>query len=102
MGYRKDVAYSHSDEYKSYKALIRYAALGAGLARLPKTIDNVIPHLSVFINWRGKARLDWDNVVKAIQDALWRNDRDVDPGSFRVYRNTGSAEYAYVMIDWYV
>jgi len=98
MGYRKDVAYSHGSKYKGYKEAVRLYALGAGLARL-KVPPGARARLSVSINWRAKPRIDWDNVVKAISDALWAQDRDTDPGMFEVRRNMG-AEYARVVVDW--
>jgi Endodeoxyribonuclease RusA len=100
MGYRKDVAYSHSEKYKAYKTYIRYRLLAAGIARAPKWIDDVIPKLSVAIQWKKKARIDWDNVVKAVSDAIWKNDRNVDPDLFMVIRNSGKPESALVTIRW--
>jgi hypothetical protein len=103
LGYRASVARAHDPKYKAYKEAVRLYALAAGLAELPRDIDKCKhPQLSVFIRWRRKARIDWKNVVGAIEDALWAQDRDVDPGSFAVFRETGMPEEAKVIITWYV
>lgn len=98
MGYRKDVAYSHSKGYKGYKRDVQLYALAAGMARL-KLPPGARPKLSVFISWRKKARIDWTNVVKALEDSLWPQDRNVDPGTFKVLRGQ-QVEQAHVVVEW--
>jgi|FLYN01.1.fsa_nt_gi hypothetical protein len=90
MGYRASVARAHDPKYKAYKERVRLCALAAGFRFDDEGCRH--PVLSVSIYWKRSARIDWSNVVKAIEDALWKRDRHVDPGVFCVFRDSGREE----------
>ena len=95
MGYQKSVAFSHSPAYRSFKLAMRSAANLAGvpdLATLTTEID-------VEIHWKKKARIDGSNVLKAIEDALFSQDRHLAGSSWRRYQNEGE-DYVIVSVNW--
>jgi Holliday junction resolvase RusA-like endonuclease len=61
--------------YQVFKSRLRYAASAAGVAESLDPKKSYAVMLHVF--WTGRARCDLDNVLKAVLDGLWRNDRRV-------------------------
>lgn len=61
--------------YDEYKRLVRLIANTAGVPQ--ELLENHRASVSVWITWRLKARADTDSILKAIIDALWRQDRRV-------------------------
>lgn len=95
MGYRKDVAYSHSTAYGNFKMAVRAIANQAGVPDLATTTMQV----DVEIHWTKRARLDGDNVLKAVVDGLFRQDRLLAGASWR--RDLGApSEYLIVTVSW--
>ena len=96
LGYRASVRRCFDPRYGAYKDDVVTLAREAGLYELDPKLSYVT--LSVQIFWRKKPRIDWTNVYKAIEDALWPRDRYVRPGPCSWAMNTGFEE-AHVTVE---
>lgn len=76
-----------SREYHAWKDLVRLAGREAGIP------DEIPPEerwgIKTEIFWKGKARIDPENVQKGILDSLWKQDRRVSRGEFVSTENAG-------------
>lgn len=104
LGYRASAARvferssgSRVPKYRVYKDKVYLLALESGFPAGHEVDPGNPPELSVDIFWARTPRVDWKNVVGAIEDALWRQDRYVKPGRFCVSHGCGR-EYAEVRI----
>ena len=64
--------------YKLYEQFKNYVRLLGNQARIPDTLsssDKVFVRFNVY--WTKRARIDADNIIKGVLDALWPNDRRV-------------------------
>ena len=83
--------------YRGFKRKVWALAMQAGwrhrnlTARRPACI-------SVTIHWKLERKVDWKNVVGAIEDALYPDDHFVDPGIFEVKTHCG-VEQALVVVE---
>ena len=85
-GYRASLA-GHDTQYGRYK---RYVRLRANLAGVPDTISPGDRYsVSCDIYWRKAARLDWSIGVKAVEDALFKQDRGLVPGEYGWHEASG-------------
>ena len=96
MGYQKSVAYSHSRAYKSFKLAVRALANTAGVPELCTTDTE----LEVAIFWRKLAKIDGSNVMKAVEDALFTQDRHLARGLWTRHLNQGVDPYLIVSVRW--
>ena len=92
-GYRKDVAYSHSRGYKTWKAHVR---LLANVAGVPDDPEGLV--IRVWLYWAKRTRIDGKNMLGSIEDALWTQDRQLVEGSYRNVWDEGR-EYAVVVVE---
>ena len=80
-------ANKRSREYYAYKQLFRLAANAAGFpAELDGERRNI---LGVVASWKKKRRIDGSNVVKAVEDALFGQDRRLDGLEYRDLEHHG-------------
>lgn len=96
MGYQKSVAYSHSRAYKSFKFAVRALANSAGVPDLCTTDTEI----DVEIFWKKKAKIDGSNVLKAVEDALFAQDRHLARGSWMRFLEQGCEPYLIVSVRW--
>lgn len=70
----------YDPRYKAFKDKVGWLAVQAGVP--VGKIDPKESHvkLSVFIYWKNLPRFDWSNGYKAVEDALFEQDRYVQPG----------------------
>lgn len=97
LGYRASAARvferapgSRVPKYRAYKDKVYLLALEAGFPGGHEVDPENPPQLSVDIFWAKKPRIDWKNVVGALEDACWRQDRYVQPGSFHISYGCGT------------
>lgn len=95
MGFRKDVAYSHSPAYRNFKLAVRALANSAGVPDLATTNTSI----EVEIHWTKRARLDGSNVLKSVEDAIFAQDRHLAASSWARYLGA-SSEYLVVTVNW--
>lgn len=96
LGYRASVKRAHDPKYKAFKQEVRLIANTAGVPdEIPKQGK---AYLQVDIFWKRKPRIDGANVYKAIEDALFVQDRRVFYGHFMVEEDRGF-EGARVTVD---
>ena len=80
-------ANKRSREYYAFKLAFRLAANTAGFpAELDGDRRNFI---SVFASWKKRRRIDGSNVVKAVEDALFGQDRRLDGLEYRDLEHHG-------------
>lgn len=96
LGYRAS-RQGHTREYKKYKEMVHFLAQATGWRESTPTIKAPV-FIGVTIFWAKGARIDWKNVVGAIEDGLYGQDRYVLPGHHAVVFNSGH-ELARVEID---
>ena len=75
LGYRASVLRAFDPKYKAFKARVRALATAAGVPLA--ILSGEAGALRVNIHWRKKARIDGVNVFKAVEDAVWKQDRRV-------------------------
>ena len=85
LGSRASVRRAFDPKYKAFKTLVRYYADEAGVPSEPTPTTNI----EVVIFWRRKSRIDGGNVIKAIEDAIFQNDRALAGSSWWRHENTG-------------
>ena len=67
-----------SDKAKRYVAFKGKVRLLADVAGVPEEIpENHKATVSIGVAWKKKARIDLSNVLKAVEDGLWRRDRGI-------------------------
>lgn len=67
-----------SPRYAAYATFKKLVALKAAEACCPRALgDDDNMSVSVAVNWKRRQRIDLDNLVKAVLDSLWRQDRRV-------------------------
>ena len=76
-----------SRAYHAWKDLVRLTARAAG-------VPDEIPEderwgIRTVIYWKGKARVDPENIQKGILDSMWKQDRRVSHGEFMSYEKNG-------------
>lgn len=90
----------HDPRYRAFKDSVGLYALRAGF-RTPTKLTLTHPaQLSCLILWAKRPRIDWVNVVKAIEDSLFPQDRYVMPGYFDWYAGTGIEEVQIILEIW--
>lgn len=98
LGYRASVRRCFDPKYAAYKQTVGLLALAAGIPPLDPRQSEV--YVSTFIHWKRNPRIDWDNVQKAVVDALFHQDRWIRPGRHSGFiTNADSEEYAVVRIE---
>ena len=71
LGYRASIKAAHDPRYKAFKQAVRLVANTAGVpSHCPKDVS-----IKVEVFWKKTARIDLSNVQKAVEDALWSQDR---------------------------
>lgn len=83
-----------SKKYARWKENVRNIANVAGVPQVPSDRQRV----HVEIRWRGAARKDGKNVLAAIEDALFAQDRACAAGSWVRFTDTGE-DCALVTVD---
>lgn len=95
LSYHANVRGESYSSYASYKQAIR---LIANVARIPPTCPRGV-RLQIYPHWKRSARLDLSNVVKAIEDGLWRADHNI----FTLYARHipfFGKEFVRVVVKW--
>ena len=83
--------------YAQYKTLVRAIANQAGV---PDDLDPKKRYsLALFVYWKKKARADLDNVLKAVLDGLFKQDRRVLSYSCHATENAGLDEAQVTVIE---
>lgn len=101
FGYRRVMDRGGYSTYAKFKKRVLLIAQAKGWPGLVKTSSEWPCHFSVHVAWRLKPRIDWPNVYKGIEDALFEQDRYVLPGDRNnVIWNTKEAEHAIVQINF--
>ena len=97
---RKDGTFSPGyREYSLWKADVFLLAMSAGYRKLTPTHKRPA-RLGLFISWKGRPRIDWPNVYKAVEDSLFDQDRYVVPASTCGMKwDTGAPTVALVQIE---
>ena len=96
LGYRASVRRAFDPAYKAFKERVR---LLANLAGVPSELESdAKAKIIVIIHWKRKPRIDGENVMKALVDAIWTQDRRVFDGRYVVHENTGETEWAKVEV----
>lgn len=73
--------------YQAWKSAFRYHA---NLELIPKILRADSRYtVEIDMKWRKRARSDGDNLIKAVLDALWKQDRRVLDIRFHAEENTG-------------
>lgn len=95
MSYHSNVRGSSYSEYASYKESIRWLANTASIPTIcPRGV-----RLQIYPHWKRAPRLDLSNVVKAIEDGLWRADHNISVLYARHVPFFGK-EFAKVVVKW--
>lgn len=67
-----------TDRAKRYVAMKGKVRLFADVARVPEEIPTGHRALvSIAVAWQKKARIDLSNILKAVEDGLWKRDRAI-------------------------
>jgi len=86
------------DQAKRYVAYKKYVRLLANVAGIPSELKQEDrAEISISFHWKKKAHCDGSNGFKAVEDALFHQDRRVLRGSYIVMENTGE-EKAFVQV----
>ena len=93
LGYRASVARAFDPRYTSYKKIVRVLADVAGVPYELQKTDSAEVWVRVF--WAKKARVDLSNILKAVEDGLFKQDRQVVAIHAKAEVNAGM-EYAEV------
>jgi hypothetical protein len=86
-GYRAGLNRVFDPKYKRFKEMIRLVANTKGVPSeiTPGTRVGII----VDIYWKKKARIDGSNIFKAVEDAIFSQDRGLGFGSWSMTENAG-------------
>lgn len=86
-GYKQGRREAFRPERVAFKSLVR---LHANLAGVPSELnDDERAHVSCSIYWVKRSRIDWTNIVKIVEDSIFRQDRRCYPGENFVYEYAG-------------
>ena len=66
--------------YRDFKGKVWVLALEAGFDGRKVDPRERVVRLGVFVFWKGRPRVDWKNIYGGIEDALFHQDRYVQPG----------------------
>lgn len=80
LGYRASVRRAFDPKYRAFKDKVGWLAVQAGVPVGKLDPSEAMVKLSVFVYWKKTPRIDWSNVYKAVEDALFKQDRYVQPG----------------------
>ena len=93
MGYRRpNDRGANYKKYTQYKNRVLLLAMEKGWHGRAVAVKDPEVYLSVFIKWKKAPRSDWSNIIKAVEDALFEQDRYVKPGRFGMEWDTGVEE----------
>lgn len=101
LGYRASLRRAFDPKYRAFKDRVSLLALEAGFDARSFDPEETEVMLSVWLFWKGRPRFDWSNGYKAVEDAIWKQDRWVRPGLLNGF-STGNGrpdECAEVMIE---
>lgn len=88
MTQRSKYADPQARRYLEWK---KVAALVARAAGVPEELEPRFGYtVGITIGWKGRARVDVDNVAKAVLDACWPNDRRVQVLNVRACEKSGA------------
>lgn len=99
LGFRKGLKESFDPKYQQFKNRVLGEAMVAGWNGKAISLQHVPPHLSVEVFWNKGPRLDWSNLYKAIEDALFEQDRFVKPGRHSDVVWDHGKEYCIVTVE---
>lgn len=86
-------------KYAEFKEKVLKLAIEAGWKSKAVALKEHPPLLSVEVRWKKGPRIDWSNVYKAIEDALFSEDRFVKPGKHSGVEWDYGTEEAIVMVE---
>jgi len=93
LGYRASAKAAFDPRYSGYKKLVRYLANTAGI---PNELgDAEAAEVYIRVYWAKKARIDLSNVLKAIEDGMFTQDRRIC-AIYGICREDVGSEYAEV------
>jgi len=79
-----------TDRAKRYVAFKGKVRLLADIARVPEEIpENHRAVVSIAVMWKAKARIDLSNILKAVEDGLWKRDRGIGEVHATKFQYTG-------------
>lgn len=85
--------------FRQYAKWREYVRILANQAGVPDTLERqwqVSLHIRIY--WRLKARIDTTDVLKGVEDALWKQDRAVTSVFVSRTEHTGEEEWAEVTV----
>ncbi len=100
VGYRRPTDKgSGYKRYTEFKNRVLMEAMDVGWRERATSLIDKPPRLSVMVRWKEKPHSDWSNIYKAIEDALFSQDRYVKPGSFQGKEWNCGVEEAVVIVE---
>lgn len=101
VGYRRpqDKPVKDYKKYVQFKNRVLMEAMDMGWRGRMASIIEHPPRLSVLVRWEKNPRSDWSNIYKAIEDALFTQDRYVKPGQQQGKEWDCGIEEAIVVIE---
>ena len=101
VGYRRpqDKPIKDYKKYVQFKNRVLMEAMDMGWRGRVASIIERPPRLSVLVRWVNNPRSDWSNIYKAIEDALFSQDRYVKPGGLQGKEWGCGVEEAIVVIE---
>jgi hypothetical protein len=101
LGYRRPRdANANYEKYSAFKRAVLLLAMEKGWRERADSLEEAPVRLSIVARWKKKPRSDWSNIFKAIEDALFRQDRYVKPGMKSDAEWHCGIEEAIVTIEW--
>lgn len=94
-GFSKDFTVCYSSQYRAFKSEVRYLANSAGVPDEILDTDTVDVYVRIF--WKKKARIDNSNVLKIVEDGLFKQDRGIS-GTHATRTEYHGEEYADVCV----
>ena len=95
----KRVGGAFDPSYIAFKRLILLTAQTKGWKGHLISLPDWIIRLSVFVYWSKQCRLDWSNAYKAVEDALFSQDRYVHPGGLSGFLQNSGPERMVVTLE---
>lgn len=96
-GKRKGGAFD--PDYKNFQRDVLFEAMKRGWKGKVVSLPLWIVRLSVVAHWCAEARLDWSNLYKGVEDALFTQDRFVRPGNKSDFVQFDGPERADIIIE---
>jgi hypothetical protein len=87
-------------KYAMFKKEVLYTAMQAGFKGRVKALKEYPIYLSVIVRWNKGPRIDWANMYKGIEDALFEDDRYVRPGKHQDVIYDAGVEEAEVILEY--